>query len=153
MRSGGRCAFANCQPVLTVPGGPPDRLVVIGEMAHIVGDKLGGPRGNSPLSDKERDRYENLILLCNTHHQLVDSQPDGFTAERLQAMKEDHERWVEHRLGLGVQESLLPEASRVEETVFTTLLPVEHLPPYVYGSPYDGDEKSLADRLGPLRGS
>jgi hypothetical protein len=152
MRSGGRCAFAACRRVLTVGGAPPDRLVVIGEMAHIVGDKVGGPRGDHELPDRQRDRYENLILLCNTHHQLVDSQPETYTVERLRGIKEDHERWVEQRLGQGVDEQPLPEPLRVDETVFTTLLPVEHLPPYIYGAPHDGDERSLAGRLGPVRG-
>src|SRR5689334_13378297 len=108
LRSGGRCAFAACRRVLTVSGAPPDRLVVIGEMAHIVGDKVGGPRGDHELSDRERDRYENLILLCNTHHQLVDSQPETYTIGRLRGLKEDHERWVEERLGQGIDEPSLP---------------------------------------------
>lgn len=122
-------------------------------MAHIVGDKVGGPRGDHELPDRERDRYENLILLCNTHHQLVDSQPETYTIERLRGLKQDHERWVEERLGQGVDEPSLPEPPRIEEKVFTTLLPVEHLPPYVYGAPCDSDERSVGARLGPLRNS
>ena len=53
------------------------------------------------MTTEQRNRYENLILLCNQHHQLIDS--DGalamYTVERLQAMKEDHEERVERRLG------------------------------------------------------
>src|SRR5438128_12568970 len=70
-------------------------------MAHIVGDNVGRPRGYDDLSERDRDRYENLILLCNTHHQLVDGQPETYTVGRLRAIKEDHERWVEQRLGQG----------------------------------------------------
>ena len=133
--------------VLTVRGAPPDPLVVIGEMAHILGDKVGGPRGDHELPD----RYENLILLCNTHHQLVDSQPETYTVERLRGIKGDHERWVEQRLGQGVDEDPLPQPPRIDEKFFTPLLPVEHLPPYIYGASYDGFERSLGSRLGPLR--
>jgi TPR repeat protein len=73
-------------------------LVVVSEIAHIVADKPDGPRGASPLSPAERNRYENLILLCNVHHELIDSQPDTYTVERLQEIKAEHERWVEQRL-------------------------------------------------------
>jgi len=65
-RSGNRCAF--CRRLLTADGGPPDRLVVLDEMAHIVADWPQGPRGASPVLLEERNRAEKLILLCN-HHQ------------------------------------------------------------------------------------
>lgn len=84
-----------------VEGSPDDPVVVLGEIAHIVGESLDGPRGKSPLTLKQRNTYQNTILLCNQHHQLIDS--DGalatYTVERLTAMKEDHEKWVERTLG------------------------------------------------------
>ena len=61
-RSGNRCA--RCKLELTIGG---DRETV-GEMAHIVGKKMDGPRGNEDLPIEERDKYSNLILLCPTHH-------------------------------------------------------------------------------------
>lgn len=100
-RSGNVCAFAGCGVVLTAPATPNDRLATLGEMAHIVGASSDGPRGESPLTDTERNRYENLILLCNTHHQLIDSQPSSFSVEMLQDLKATHEAWVQQTLQSG----------------------------------------------------
>lgn len=72
---------------------------VIGEAAHIVGEKDDGPRGNSPLTREQRDKYANLILLCNIHHKIVDDQVGEYTVERLISLKQDHENWVRHQLG------------------------------------------------------
>src|SRR5258707_376119 len=81
-RSGNRCAFPNCRRRLTAEDSPPDRAVILGEIAHIVAESPDGPRGDSPLSLTERNKYENLILLCNIHHQLIDDQPQTYTVER-----------------------------------------------------------------------
>jgi hypothetical protein len=103
-RSGNVCAFPACRLLLTAAGPPENPVVVLGEMAHIVAESPNGPRGDSPLTTEQRNLYQNLILLCNQHHQLIDS--DGalatYTVARLTAMKEEHERWVERsRRGAG----------------------------------------------------
>jgi hypothetical protein len=154
-KSGNRCAFPGCRRMLTAGGSPVDRPVVLGEVAHIVAESPDGPRGASPLPIARRNRYENLILLCNQHHQLVDSQPHTYTVERLLAMKEDHERWVERTLGrAGGNGGWLSEmAPGVTETVHSTLLPVERMPRYVYGVPCTfTDEREVAAQMRPLRG-
>lgn len=74
-------------------------MAVLCEDAHIVAEKPTGPRGDSPMSRAERNRYENLILLCNYHHQQIDSQPESFPVELLHQWKADHEKWVESTLG------------------------------------------------------
>lgn len=74
---------------------------VIGEHCHIVGEKDTGPRGHSNLSDTDRDRYPNLILLCPAHHKVIDDDMATWTVERLHQLKADHEVWVE---------SLVPDA-------------------------------------------
>jgi hypothetical protein len=40
----------------------------------------------------QRHSFENLILLCNRHSKVVDSEPLKYSAERLQEMKKMHER-------------------------------------------------------------
>src|SRR5579885_2783502 len=98
-------------------------------MAHIVAERPGGPRGNSPMPLGERNQAENLILLCNNHHQLIDSQSQTYTVERLRAMKEAHERWVEKALGAGKQgDHYAVPPPRIAEVVHSTLLPVERMP-------------------------
>jgi len=37
---------------------------------------------------------ENLILLCGTHHDLVDVQPNSYTSDDLRRWKDEHEQWV-----------------------------------------------------------
>jgi hypothetical protein len=45
------------------------------------------------------DSYDNLILLCKTHHKLVDDQMERFPAQRLRKIKAAHEHWVREALG------------------------------------------------------
>ena len=98
-RSGGICAFPRCRRALTAEPSAVDQTASLGEIAHIVGDSPHGPRGSSPLTAEERNRCENLILLCNYHHQLIDSQTKTWTVDRLLAMKQTHEQRVLRRLG------------------------------------------------------
>lgn len=72
----------------------PSRNILLGENGHIVADKSGGPRGESILSSEDRDRYPNLILLCQEHHKTIDDDPAAWPAEKLHVIKADHEMWV-----------------------------------------------------------
>jgi hypothetical protein len=45
---------------------------VIGKIAHIVADSDDGPRADRQMSEDARRREPNLILLCGTHHDIVD---------------------------------------------------------------------------------
>ena len=47
------------------------------------------------MTDEERDAYDNLILLCGTHHgAYVDGALGKYSAPELRQWKADHERWV-----------------------------------------------------------
>lgn len=65
-RSGNLCAFPGCEQSLVEPGAEGEEAVV-GEMAHIVAEKRRGPRGVDEISEEERNRHGNLVLLCATH--------------------------------------------------------------------------------------
>lgn len=73
--------------------------VVIGEEAHIVARSEDGPRGKSPLTLEQRDDYSNLMLLCPTHHALIDKIPEDYPVDLLLDRKSDHETWVRDTLG------------------------------------------------------
>jgi hypothetical protein len=92
-RSGNRCAI--CKLELTADGA----IETLGEMAHIVGQSQNGPRGNHELTD--RDTYDNLILLCPTHHVEIDKNHAAWPIKRLRTIKADHEAWVSEQLGVG----------------------------------------------------
>jgi hypothetical protein len=72
---------------------------LVGEAAHIVAESAAGPRGASPLTPEQRDKYANLILLCNVDHKVVDDQFNEYTVERLSTLKQQHEAWVRGQLG------------------------------------------------------
>lgn len=83
----------------------PSRAILLGENCHIVADKKGGPRGTSILSDKDRNRYPNLILLCTIHHTTIDQDPGNWPIETLHQIKADHEIWVETQLTVSKEET------------------------------------------------
>lgn len=96
-RSGNRCAFPKCRIELATYG----ESNVIGEIAHIIAKNPKGPRGNDSLSLEKRDEYANLILLCPTHHTLIDNDPNQWTAKKLFNIKNEHEQWVIRQLEKG----------------------------------------------------
>lgn len=97
VRSGGRCAMCN-KFLLEEPGF--EAPINLGERAHIVGwnDTPGSPRGNSPLPLDERNKVENLILLCGDHHKIADHKntQDRFPVEQLLECKRRHEERIHH---------------------------------------------------------
>jgi hypothetical protein len=61
-------------------------------IAHIVADKPDGPRGDPVLSEVLKADISNLMLLCDTHHRLVDIAAVGqHSVDRLRTMKAEHE--------------------------------------------------------------
>jgi len=64
---------------------------VVGEVCHIKGERATAPRYDPEQDDHERHGFDNLILLCNVHHKIIDDNPESYTVERLLAMKENHE--------------------------------------------------------------
>jgi hypothetical protein len=95
-RSGNRCAY--CKRVLVEEGTELSDESVVGDEAHIIGEKPTAARGHLGVGRDELDEYDNLILLCKVHHKLVDDQPETYPVERLREMKGRHERWVDEQL-------------------------------------------------------
>ena len=98
-RAANRCAFKDCRRELVIDATETDDESLIGEECHIVAQSPDGPRGVSPLTPEQRDKYDNLVLLCTIHHKVVDDQPGEYTVEHLQQIKKDHESWVGEKLG------------------------------------------------------
>ncbi|MBX3745844.1 MAG: hypothetical protein KF833_11105 [Verrucomicrobiae bacterium] len=87
-----------CRVELSQTQSPASGAFVIGEQAHIVGEKQDAPRGKSPLSAEERDGYHNRILLCPNHHTEIDKNQVEWPVERLHIRKSEHELWVRETL-------------------------------------------------------
>lgn len=103
-RSGNECAYPGCSQALTIDLEDPESRVLgtagaaIGEEAHIRSPRPNGPRYDSRYEYETLDNYANLILLCPTHHTLIDK--DGgraYTVAQLEQMRTDHELKVRHR--------------------------------------------------------
>src|SRR5689334_10364450 len=78
------CSYTACEAKLT----DPSRRSVRARIAHIAGENPGSARYDPLMTDDQRRSFENLMLLCPNHHNLIDDlDPDGHTVERLREMK------------------------------------------------------------------
>lgn len=99
-KAAARCAIPDCRRQLVEDISETDDPTLVGENCHIVAEKDGGPRSNPTMSADDRNRYANLILLCNVDHKIIDDNEAIWTVDRLKALKVEHETWVEQSLGL-----------------------------------------------------
>ncbi len=90
---------------------------MIGEHAHIVGEKEESPRGKSPLNAEERASYHNHVLLCPNDHTEIDKNVTDWPVEKLHLYKSKHELWVKETLSSGTDLRLA-----ADELAITTLI-------------------------------
>lgn len=137
-RSAGRCAMPECRCELFVDDSDYDPIVIIGDIAHVEAASNAGPRGNPNNGIRNRDEYDNLILLCKNCHARIDGQKRKFSLEALRQIKFDHETWVRHQLPeRGLSRTawtviLLQGAHPIDEQLAVTAL----RPDYPENSPY-----------------
>jgi hypothetical protein len=62
-----------------------------GEVCHIKGMRPGSARYDPSQTDLERHAYANLVLMCPTHHTVIDDDEESYTSERLCKIKAAHE--------------------------------------------------------------
>jgi hypothetical protein len=86
LRSGNLCAMPNCQSILLGVQG-----TFVGKIAHIEAANRGGARFNASMSNEQRRRESNLILVCANHHEEVDQRPHIWTVTELRRVKSQHE--------------------------------------------------------------
>ena len=94
-RSAGRCQYEGCnEPLLgdIVSGREKLNKAYI---AHIVAAAADGPRGDPERSPLLANSVDNLMLLCDPHHRLIDREDvPGHPESRLLAMKQAHEERI-----------------------------------------------------------
>lgn len=98
MKSGGRCAIPECRKELIIDKTSTDKESIVGEMAHIKGEKPKASRYDTNMTEGERNSYDNRILVCRIHHKMIDDQPNDYTVEKLHQIKKEHESWVQENL-------------------------------------------------------
>ncbi len=67
-------------------------IVKVGERAHII--PFGNNNGRVSKKNQADNSYENLILLCENHHKIIDNAPLDFSKEKLLRIKKEHEDYV-----------------------------------------------------------
>lgn len=100
VHAGGRCEFDGCNTYLFE-----DSLTLtdgyFAEAAHIVAFREQGPRGTDANRPANINQLANLMLLCPTHHKLIDDHPADYTRSTLESYKTAHEDRIKHVTSLG----------------------------------------------------
>ncbi|MFC3748698.1 SAVED domain-containing protein [Paenibacillus sp. GCM10012306] len=94
-KAAGRCQYRGCNVQLHIDP-TTKKLMNRSYVAHIIADSPNGPRGDEELSPKLAKAMENVMLLCDAHHRLIDvTDVAGHPASLLQEMKKEHEERIE----------------------------------------------------------
>ena len=123
-RSGGFCSFPDCKVICVLEATDKDRSATIGQIAHIEARSDSGPRSNPSLSDQERNSYANLILLCPTHHRLVDARNSTYTVGMLRSWKTDCETRFFEYMAKEMTRISFAELETVTQALVNSELPV-----------------------------
>lgn len=100
-QAAGRCEYDGCNKPLWFDE-VTKRRTNLAYVAHIVADMPSGPRGDDILSEELKARIDNLMLLCDIHHRLIDIEDvDGNPTELLVQMKARHETRIEMVTAIG----------------------------------------------------
>lgn len=85
--SGNQCAFEKCElPLVDKSSGK-----VTGRICHINARRENGPRFDSTQTEKKNMDFDNLILMCPIHHDVIDSDLKSYTKDRLIEIKKTQE--------------------------------------------------------------
>ncbi|MEO9533219.1 MAG: hypothetical protein ABJG68_09795 [Crocinitomicaceae bacterium] len=88
--SGNQCAHPHCERMMIGE----DQITVVGKVCHIEAASKKGPRFNISMNDDQRRDFENLILMCDEHHSIIDNPKNEgkFPKELIKEWKTEHQR-------------------------------------------------------------
>ncbi|MCC5578219.1 HNH endonuclease [Microtetraspora sp. AC03309] len=100
------CAFPGCRQELTIDDADAstgaELVTVVAQEAHIRSARPKGPRHDPAYPKDKLDTYDNLILLCPTHHTMIDANNGaGYKVDALIKMRSDHEKQQARRDRIG----------------------------------------------------
>lgn len=133
----GRCAFPDCKTTCIAPASEQDNAAVLGKIAHIVAHSDDGPRANPSMHPDDRDKYDNWILLCATHHDLVDAQSNTYTITNLLDWKSAHENWVQARLVQYIPSVGFAELEMITQSIINVPIPTDQTINFQLTNPAD----------------
>ena len=84
-----KCAAPDCTRALIAR----DRETIISKICHIEAAKENGPRYNPNMTDDDRRHFNNLILLCDECHSIIDNKENetAYPVSLLREWKKEHE--------------------------------------------------------------
>lgn len=132
-KSGNQCAFTGCIHQLI-----DEEYSFIAQVCHIH-DALPGGRFVETMSNEERRKPENLILLCYQHHIKTDNVA-AFPPESLVEMKRVHEMKSEH--------DYIPPITSLD-VIFDDLKSIKHTAEKIL-SQVEESEKTIIERMEKL---
>lgn len=90
--SGCECANPACTNKLIAK----DYNSILGEICHIEAASSDGPRFNPNQTDDERRSFDNLILLCESCHKIIDNKDNEtkYSVDLLKKWKKNHQEKV-----------------------------------------------------------
>jgi hypothetical protein len=96
--SGNQCAEPQCTRKLVARDG----VTIVSKICHIEAAEKGGARYNPNMTDDERRHYNNLILLCDECHSIIDNKENEgkYPVELLKHWKLEHESKAHAKLAL-----------------------------------------------------
>ncbi|MEX1275489.1 MAG: HNH endonuclease [Bacteroidota bacterium] len=91
-KSAGRCELRGCGKLVYRDDLTQTELN-FADIAHIIGRRANGPRGNEDVSEDRPycNNIENLMLLCLEHHRMIDRKAKNYSSDDLRQMKKEHE--------------------------------------------------------------
>lgn len=91
--SAGICEFSGCTNKLYSHHITKEK-VNLAEKAHIYAFSAGGKRPSSLRFSQKINDIDNLMLVCDRCHKLIDSEETNYSAEQLLDMKKEHEERI-----------------------------------------------------------
>lgn len=123
-RAAFKCSNPDCRISTVGPNVDPQKTTIIGEAAHIFGARLGAKRYNHQMTDTTRAEITNSIWLCRNCHKLIDTDEQKYSSDLLFAWREQHEKYIQSRLGNATDKILFKKLS-------TALLLFKDFPPLI----------------------
>lgn len=94
--SGNQCAFPGC----TRPCIAKDGISIVSKICHIAAASPEGPRFDPLMDNDQRRHFDNLILLCDECHTIIDNKVNEikFPTSLLIEWKKNHEEKTQSKL-------------------------------------------------------
>ena len=89
------CSNPDCRHPTCGPHSDQKKSIITGEAAHICAAAEKGPRYDPKQTPEGRKAIANAIWLCGNCNKKIDTDWATWPAERLRAMKADHELWIQ----------------------------------------------------------